>query len=121
CRQAAVEVRRGYDETAVETEGLRLRLLDPLPLDTSDAQYSSTLNLAHTPNGLRLVQLDVDAALDRVERVSPVLEEFDADVWGAPLLDPWYPVSATVSTGRLTLAPVRFCCRPDVLAFEGTE
>ena len=25
------------------------------------------------------------------------------------------------TTGTLTLEPVRFCCRPDVLAFEGTE
>ena len=29
--------------------------LDPQPLGAEDVQYTSTLNLAHTPNGLRLV------------------------------------------------------------------
>lgn len=121
ARQGDVVMRRGYDETTVVTGGLSLRLVDPEPLDIADAQYSSTLNLADTPNGLRLVQLDVDADLTRVERATPRLEQFDPAAWGNDLLDPWYPVSATVATGRLTLEPVRFVCRPDVLAFEGTE
>jgi hypothetical protein len=121
CRTGEVAVRRGYDVTTVDTDGLHLRLVDPEPLDTGDAQYSSTLNLADTPNGVRLVQLDVDAHLTRVERARPSLEGFDAPAWGNPLLDPWHPVSATVATGQLVLEPVRFCCRPDVLAFEGTE
>jgi hypothetical protein len=46
---------------------------------------------------------------------------FDAETWGNPLLDPWYAVSASVAVGTATLPPVRYACRPDVLAFEGTE
>ncbi|HMC69100.1 MAG TPA: hypothetical protein VKJ07_08105, partial [Mycobacteriales bacterium] len=77
CRTGDVAIRRGYDITTVDTDGLSLRLVDPEPLDIGDAQYSSTLNLADTPNGLRLVQLDVAADLDRVERAQPALEAFD--------------------------------------------
>jgi hypothetical protein len=121
-----VRLRRFYDETTVEvdvdgTPVLRLSGGDPDPLGTHDVSYSSTLNLAETPNGLRLVQLDLDVAPDRVERLHPRIEVFDADAWGSALLDPWYPVSASVAVGTATLPPVRYVCRPDVLAFEGTE
>jgi hypothetical protein len=121
-----VRLRRFYDETTVEVVVggatiLHLTGHDPDPLGPDDVGYSSTLNLAHTPNGLRLVQLDMGAEPERVERLRPVLGAFDATAWGSPRLDPWYPVSASVAVGRMTLPPVRFCCRPDVLAFEGTE
>jgi hypothetical protein len=121
-----VRLRRFYDETTVEvdvdgTPVLRLSGGDPDPLGTHDVSYSSTLNLAETPNGLRLVQLDLDVAPDRVDRLHPRIEVFDADAWGSALLDPWYPVSASVAVGTATLPPVRYVCRPDVLAFEGTE
>ena len=113
---------RHYDETTVDVEGaLRLRCHDPEPLDPGDLSYSSTLNLAHTPNGVRLVQLDASPELTRAERARPMLEHFDADAWGSPLLDARHAVSSSIAVGRLTLAPVRYCCRPDTLAFDGTE
>lgn len=34
---------------------------------------------------------------------------------------PFYPVSASLAQGRLTLPKRRFVCRPDKLAFTGTE
>lgn len=121
-----VRLRRFYDETVldVSVDGRPVLVLagrDPEPLGPGDVGWSSTLNLAETPNGLRLVQLDLDVAPERVERLRPTLSAFDAGAWGNPLLDPWYPVSASVAVGRATLPPVRYCCRPDVLAFEGTE
>jgi hypothetical protein len=121
-----VRVRRFYDATTVEvTLGARtilhLRGADPDPLGPTDANYSSTLNLAHTPNGLRLVQLDVTADLDRVERMHSEAIAYDAAGWGTPMLDPRNAVSASVGVGRLMLDRVRYCCKPDVLAFEGTE
>ena len=121
-----VRLRRFYDETTVEVDVggrpvLRLSGADPDPLGAHDVSYSSTLNLAETPNGLRLVQLDLDVVPDRVERLHPRLDVFDADAWGNELLDPWYPVSASVAVGTATLPPVRYVCRPDVLAFQGTE
>ena len=33
-------------------------LLDPTPLRNADAYYVANMNLAHTPSGLRLVQVD---------------------------------------------------------------
>ncbi|MCU1376210.1 MAG: hypothetical protein JWO68_3496 [Actinomycetia bacterium] len=121
-----VRLRRFYDETTAEVDVhrravLRLAGAAPEPLGPHDVGWSSTLNLAHTPNGLRLVQLDLDVEPDRVERLRPTLTAFDAAAWGNELLDPWYPVSASIAVGRATLPPVRYCCRPDVLAFEGTE
>jgi hypothetical protein len=126
ARVGEVRLRRHYDETTVEVAVagatvLQLRGRDPDPLGPDDVGYSSTLNLARTPNGLRLVQLDMTAQPDRVERLRPALDRFDAAAWGNPRIEPWYPVSASVAVGRMTLPPVRFCCRPDVLAFEGTE
>ena len=126
ARVGAVRLRRFYDETTVEVDVdgqsvLRLAGVDPNPLGPHDAGYSSTLNLAQTPNGLRLVQLDLDVSPDRVERLRPSLTTFDAEAWGNRVLDPYYPVSASVAVGRATLPRVRYCCRPDVLAFVGTE
>ena len=122
----AVRLRRFYDESTIEVDiahrpVLRLTGRDPDPLGAHDVTWSSTLNLATTPNGLRLVQLDLDVEADRVERLRPSLSLFDAETWGSSLLDPWYPISASVAVGRATLPRVRYCCRPDVLAFEGTE
>jgi hypothetical protein len=121
-----VRLRRYYDATTVEVVVggrtiLELEGADPDPLGTGDVSYSSTLNLANTPNGLRLVQLDVTADLDRVERMHSEAVTFDPAGWGTPLLEPRHPVSASVGVGRLVLERVRYCCRPDVLAFEGTE
>lgn len=125
-RAGQVRLRRGYDEVALDVEVggvevLALRGRDPDPLGADDVGYSSTLNLAETPNGLRLVQLDLSVAPQRVERLRPTITAFDAASWGQPLLRPTTPVSASIAVGRATLEPVRYCCRPDVLAFEGTE
>lgn len=121
-----VRLQRAYDRTTVEVEVGGRRILglvgaDPDPLGEHDVSWSSTLNLAHTPNGLRLVQLDLEVEPDRLERLRPSLDEFAAGTWGSDLLDPWYPVAASVAVGRATLPPVRYCCRPEVLAFDGTE
>jgi hypothetical protein len=96
--------------------------LDPEPLNPEDVQYTSTLNLAETPNGLRLVQVEAHHDADGVERVEGRIVDFDASAWGDERLDPYYVVTTTVARDRLiTLPPVRFVCRADVSAFEGTE
>jgi hypothetical protein len=76
-----------------------------------------TTTLASTPRGLRLVQVEPEYALERVERVRPRLEHFVSD----GTLEPSHPVTASVAVGSITLPRVRFVSRPDVLAFEGTE
>ena len=48
-------------------------------------------------------------------------DQFVAEEWGEERLVPVYPVSASLAQGRLTLPELRFVCRPDELAFTGTE
>jgi hypothetical protein len=57
----------------------------------------------------------------RAERARPALRSFGAAAWGHAELAPAHPVTATITTVDLTLAPVRFRNRTDVWAFEGTE
>jgi hypothetical protein len=121
-----VDLSRHYDgvELTVAREGrtaLRLTGLDPDPLSPGDVQFTVTSTLAHTPRGLRLVQVEPEYQLERVERVQLRLDHFDAGAWGAPGLDPVYPISATISIGTITIPKLRFLSRPDVLAFVGTE
>lgn len=126
ARPAEITLQRRYDGLTLQVslEGrraLEIEARDPDPLGDSDVQYTGTLTLAHTRKGLRLVQVEPDYASTRVERLRPQLRHFDAALWGRPALDPYHPVSASVALADVTLPPVRFVCRPDVLAFEGTE
>jgi hypothetical protein len=122
----AVQVDRGYDrvELVVKRDDRVVTHLigsDPDPLSAADVQFSVSTTLARTPRGLRLVQVEPDYDLRRVERVRPSLVAFDAEGWNQPLLAPGYPVSATISLGRVAIPALRFLSLPDVLAFEGTE
>lgn len=121
-----VVLARRYDSVDLSVESaagpaMVFRGLDPDPLAPGDVQYTVTTTLAHTPRGLRLVQVDTDYDLRRVERVRPRLEHFAADAWGSPHLAPRQAVSATIGLGDITVPPLRFLTRPDVSAFEGTE
>ncbi|MDQ1396146.1 MAG: hypothetical protein QOG64_1405 [Acidimicrobiaceae bacterium] len=123
---ADVSLERLYHGTygTVSVEGqvvLDVRLLSPQPLSSSDLQYTDTMHLAGTPGGLRLVQVEQTFAFGRAERGRPVLAGFDRDAWGAPQLRPSYAISASSAAADVSFQPVRFVCRPDVSAFEGTE
>ena len=126
CRLGTVQLERGYDRVTAqvalgERSILRLEGLDPEPLGADDVQYTGTMNLAHTPNGLRLMQVEADHASNRVERLCGRIAGFDAAAWGSQLLDPYHVVSASIALGEVTFAPIRFVCRVDELAFTGTE
>jgi len=126
CTLGSVSLRRHYDGVDVQVEQggsttLAIAALDPDPMGSNDVQYTGTLNLAHTPLGLRLVQVEAEHAASRVERLSARLTAFEPEAWGSPLLDPYFVVSASVALERLTLEPVRFVCKADELAFTGTE
>jgi len=126
CRAGAVRLDRGYDRVGAEVALddrviLSLTGLDPEPLGADDVQYTGTMNLAHTPNGLRLVQVEAEHASRRVERLHGRILVFDGGAWGNPLLDPYHVVAASIALGDVTFAPVRFVCRVDELAFTGTE
>jgi len=120
-RSGAAHLDVRYDGTTLSADGLAVRGIDPRPLAVDDVQYTGTMNLAHTPRGLRLVQVETHQTTSRAERLLARITAFSGEAWGSPLLDPYHVVATTVAHGTLTLAPIRFVCRADVDAFTGTE
>jgi hypothetical protein len=125
-RPAGIAFRRGYDRVSVavveqDRTVLDLEALDPEPLALDDVQFTGTLNLAHTPLGLRLMQVEMSSEPTRVERLEAHLEQFEPAAWGDPRLKPARVIAASLSLMSALLPPVRFVCRPDELAFTGTE
>jgi hypothetical protein len=128
ARSGAVRLHRHFDGTDVDvdvggTTVLALRATDPEPLDPGDVAYSTGVALAHTPRGLRLVQVDYEVAAERAERLRlrPIVA-FDGAALGVhPTVDPWHPVSASIAVGTVTLERLRYLSKPDELAFTGTE
>lgn len=121
-----VALRRHYDGVDVSValvgqEILGVSALDPDPMGIDDVQYTGTMNLAHTPNGLRLVQVEAEHEATRVERLTARILSFDAAGWGNDLLDPYHVVSASIALEQVAMPPLRFVCKVDELAFTGTE
>ena len=138
AQRADVVLRRHYDgidlavtpadetvDNAVARNGtgpmLELSALDPDPLSVGDLQHVGSMNLAHTPLGLRLVQVETHHEPSRVERLSARIDAFDAAAWGQPLLDPYWIVSCSVSLEDIEIPAIRFVCDPLKPAAEGTE
>ncbi len=126
AKPASINFRHSYDGVDLaavvdDKEVVAVKAIDPEPMAPSDVQYTGTMNLAHTPKGLRLIQLEADHQLDRVERLQAALVSFDGAAFGNELLKPYQVVSASLASGSVTIAPIRFVCRPDELAFSGTE
>lgn len=124
--KADIQFRHGYDGAdASATIGDQLvamiRAHSPEPISPDDVQYTSTLNLAHTPNGLRLVQVEARHHGSKADRLTASLEAFDAKSLGSDLLEPRRLVSASLVTQTVEISPVRFVCKADELAFTGTE
>lgn len=123
CRVGTVKLARHYDGVDLDVDQtLRIRAVDARPLGLDNVQYTGTMNLAHTPSGLRLVQVETDHEPLQVDRMRGRIDHFDAAAWGDERLDPYSVVAATVAQERAISVPaLRFVCRPDVSAFEGTE
>ena len=85
-------------------------------------------NVAH-PSVLRTVAYLSFALIKRRSGANSCCQTDDDDTCairlhagGDPRLDPYSIVTTTLARdGTLTIPPVRFVCRPDVSAFEGTE
>jgi hypothetical protein len=123
---AGIHFRYGFDGTDARViykgiEILSIAALDPVPMGNKDVQYTGTLNLARTPKGLRLVQLEAHHTATQVERLTARLLAFDGEAWGNRLLEPSLVVSSSLSHETINIVPVRFVCKPDELAFTGTE
>ncbi len=122
-----VRIDANYHDVSVEVmvgdrTAFVVHAVDPVPLGEDDVSYPTTVSLARTPRGLRLVQIDTDLAVRRAERVTLRSPALDGDVFGLhPSVRLTHPVAATVCRGELDLHPLRYVCAPDVLAFTGTE
>ena len=125
-RVGDVGLARGYDAVTgtVRVDGrtaVEVALRNPDPLGTHDVQYTAGMHLARTPRGVRLVQVDPTFTVARAERGRPHLLAFDAAAWGDARIAPTHPVSASIALADVTLPKLRYLCRPDVWAFDGTE
>ncbi|MDG9701976.1 acetoacetate decarboxylase family protein [Streptomyces sp. DH37] len=125
-RPAGIELRRGYHGSEAEVRCgdhlvLGARLRRPVPLSAADLQFTDSMHLARTPRGNRLVQVERAYEVRTAERGLPSLTAFDGQAWGEPRLRPSHPISAVSLTADVTLRPVRYVCRADVSAVEGTE
>lgn len=121
-----VELARAYDATRLRVVRgsavwLSLAIRAPQRLGVADTQFVSSLHPAHTPRGFRLVQVDVEHAVTRAERGPIEIEAFDAAAWGEASIRPTYPLPGVVGRADVSIRPIRYACRADVLAFDGTE
>ncbi|MFP8881291.1 MAG: acetoacetate decarboxylase family protein [Myxococcota bacterium] len=121
-----IDFRRSYDEVQcrvhLEDETvLQIGMRNPQVLAAGYIQFVAGMHPAHTPKGYRLLQCDPTHAETESEYGSPIVEEFEPDVWGDGRIDPVYPVSAAFCKAEITLPKLRFMCRPGEMAFLGTE
>ncbi|ONI77986.1 hypothetical protein ALI144C_31825 [Actinosynnema sp. ALI-1.44] len=121
-----VELSRHYHGTTavVRRDGvtvLDMRLLGPQVLSAGDLQFTDAMHLAHTPHGVRLIQVERTYEVAEVVRGRPLLTTFDAAAWGEPRLTPTHPISVVSLAGAVTFRPVRYICDPAVNAWEGTQ
>ncbi len=126
CTLGEVEIARAYDATrlTVARGGRRLARLvlrEPDRLGETDTQFVSSLHPAQTPQGFRLVQVDLEYAVRRAERGRLEIADFDAAGWGEARIRPTLALPGVVGRADLAIRPIRFVCRADVLAFHGTE
>jgi hypothetical protein len=126
CQPGSVVLDRSYDRFAATVRVdsrtvLDIEAIDPVPLRPNDIQWIANMNLARTPKGLRLVQVDSDYAVGRAERATPSLKSFNAAAWGEERIEPCFPVAASFATATITLPRIRYLCAPDQLAFVATE
>ncbi len=125
-RIGEVRLFQGFDraDASVFVEGrkvLEVSMRDPVPLDATAIHFASSMHPAHTPKGLRLLQVDASYHVHRSERGRAFVDCFKAEEWNEPRVQPTKPVAATFTTADLTLDKPRFMSRPEVNAFEGTE
>ncbi len=125
-RPGEVRLLQGFDrvDASVSVDGrtiLDVSMLDPSPLGPTGIHFAPSMHPAHTPKGLRLLQVESSYQIQRNERGRASIRQFSAADWGEERILPTNPVAATFSTADLTLAKLRFMSRPEVSAFEGTE
>jgi len=126
CAVGEVQLARAYDETRLRVARgghpfVELVLRKPERIGETDTQFVSSLHPAQTPNGFRLVQVDTEYAVKRAERGRLEIAAFDAAAWGEERIRPTLPLPGVVGRADVSIRPIRFVCRADILPFQGTE
>ncbi len=127
ARAGTIHFRHGYDGVSIRIDAedggclAAIEAIDPEPMGLDDVQFTGTLNLAHTPNGLRLMQVEMSPQPTRVERLTARIESFAGAGFADERIQPSRVIAASVVSMDAQFPPVRFVCKPDELAFTGTE
>lgn len=100
---------------------LDIGLESPEAVSGADLQYVAQMNLAHTPSGDRLVQVDPDYVFSKADRGRPRVDAFDAAALGDERIALAWPISASTAVADMTLPKLRYLCKIDVPAMAGTE
>jgi len=107
---------RDSRQTAARLRRARLKIPDASP---EDIDYRTARGL---DRALTARLLTGEWLRERQNLILPAPATFDPDAFGDGRLDPYHVVTTTVAHDReVTLPAVRFVCRADVSAFEGTE
>jgi hypothetical protein len=115
-----VRLERRYDRVRAVAPWFDVALESPKPIGVHDVQYVAGLHPVTSAGASRLAQVELEVALDRVERGRPVLHRF-APPEEVATLAPRFAVAATSGVGTLTLPQVRFVLDPEQPAHLGTE
>jgi len=100
---------------------LDVSLLGPEPISGGDIQYVANMNLAQTPNGARLVQVDPEFTFHKANRGRLQVDAFDPGAFGEDRIALSWPVSTSFAVADITMPRIRYVCRTDVPALQGTE
>lgn len=124
-RSGSVRLSRRADriELTVEVDGaavLELDLLGPNVLAGAGVPIAPGLNLAESPRGRQLVQVDPEYVIHSADRGTPRVRSFDAGAWGEPTIRPSWPISGTLLRAEVMLPALRFLIDPQLPPDEGT-
>ncbi|MBA3743131.1 hypothetical protein [Sporichthya sp.] len=115
-RNDHVNVRVAVDAASI----LAVDIEGPVLLPGSGVPIAPGLNLANTPLGRQLVQVDPEYVIASAERGTPRLRHFDAAAWGATGVTPNWPISGVWMQAEVTLPALRFVTDPASRAVDGT-
>jgi hypothetical protein len=119
--QGEVVLRPRNDRVEVEvsvcgTEILALDVVDPRLLAGAGVPIAAGLNLADTPEGRQLLQVDPDYVIVSADRGRPLIRSFDAAAWGdadsAADIVPSWPISGSHLRAEVTLPRLRYLTDP---------
>lgn len=124
CVDADVRLLVGHDRIAGwagvgDTGCFDAELEDPTPIASGSVFYAPSMNLARTPLGVKLLQVDPEYLVKSVARGLPQVRHHVGPV--DDRLAPTWPISASFATVDITLPAIRFVCDPDVPAAQGTD